>query len=72
MPKKLAILTLLGLLACSTSWAQKKGQAKFKTAEVKHFSHGEGVELSPEFPDFLYAQLKKELQKTGLFEQIIG
>jgi hypothetical protein len=37
---------------------------------VRHFTRAEGVELSPEFPDFLYAELKKELQKSKVFQEI--
>jgi len=70
--KRSAILLVAGVLVSCPAWAAKKGAAKFKSAEVRHFTSGEGVELSPEFPDFLYAQMKKEMQKTGLFEQIIG
>jgi hypothetical protein len=49
-----------------------KDQPKFKTIEIKHFPYAEGVELGPEFPDFLYAELKTELQKAKLSEQIVG
>ena len=50
----------------------QKREPKFKSAEAKHFSRAEGVELSPGFPDFLYAELRAELQKSGLFEQVVG
>jgi hypothetical protein len=70
--KKLVISVIVALLVACPAWAEKKEQAKFKSVEVKRFVHSEGVELSPEFPDFLYAQLRKELQKTRLFQEIVG
>ncbi len=45
---------------------------KYKGVEVKHFTGMEGVELTAEFYDFLYGDLKSELQKSKLFEQILG
>lgn len=59
------------LLLALPAWGKEK-EPKFKTVEPKHFSRAEGVELPPEFPDFLYAELKNELQKSGLFEQVVG
>ena len=53
--------------------AQKKDAAPaFKTAEAKHFTLAEGVELTPEFTDYLYAELRSELQKSKLFAEILG
>lgn len=45
---------------------------KYKTIETKHFERAEGVELMPEFADYLNAELRTELQKTKLFAQIVG
>lgn len=50
----------------------KKPETRFKSIEVTHFSREEGVELAPEFSDFLYAAMREKLQKSGLFEQIVG
>ncbi len=50
----------------------QKGEARFKSVEVKHFTRSEGIELSPEFPDFLYAEIKAELQKSKVFQQILS
>ncbi len=47
-------------------------ESQFKTAEAKHFARAEGVELSPEFSDYLYAELRNELGKTKVFAQVIG
>jgi Domain of unknown function (DUF4410) len=63
----IAALMLLPPLAVS-----KDTKPRFKTVEIRHFPFAEGVELPPEFSDFLYAALKQELQKSGLFEQIVG
>ncbi len=55
-----------------TTLAGAKDQPKFKSIEVKHFSQAEGVELPPEFSDFLYAELRARLQKKKLAEQFPG
>src|SRR5215469_1878414 len=60
-----------GLLAAAPANA-KKDDAKYKTVEAKHFDRAEGVELSPEFSDYLYAELRTQLQKTKIFAQVIG
>ena len=52
--------------------ADAKDEPKFKSIEVKHFSQVEGVELPPEFSDFLYAELRATLQKKKVAEQLIG
>ena len=54
------------------AWGGAKASSQFKAVEIKHFTGAEGVELTPEFYDFLYADLKAELQKTKLFENFIG
>src|ERR1022692_4451987 len=68
------VLMLLAPLAAVSQSKDKikkiKGSARYKSVEVKHFTRVEGVELPPEFDDFLYAELRLDLQKTGLFEQI--
>lgn len=50
----------------------KDPEAQFKSVEAKHFARAEGVELSPEFADYLYAELRAELTKAKLFGQVIG
>lgn len=50
----------------------KDPEAQFKSVEAKHFTKAEGVELSPEFTDYLYAELRAELAKAKLFGQAIG
>jgi hypothetical protein len=52
--------------------ATAKDQPKFKSIEVRHFSQAEGVELPPEFSDFLYAELRADLQKKKVADQLPG
>jgi hypothetical protein len=68
---KLTGFTLIALLLITAS-AAAKNAPKFKTVEAKHFDRLEGVELMPEFTDYLYAELRSQLQKTKLFGQVIG
>jgi Domain of unknown function (DUF4410) len=61
------------LFSCAAAPAHAKDSApKYKTIEAKHFTRAEGVELTPEFVDYFYAELRTELQKTKLFTQVIG
>lgn len=63
----------LFLISCAAAPARAKDSApKYKTIEAKHFTRAEGVELTPEFVDYFYAELRTELQKTKLFTQVIG
>jgi hypothetical protein len=71
MRPKLIAIALVGLLSVVPAWA-KKGEPKFKSMEVRHFSRVEGVELAPEFPDFLYTAVREELEKSGLFTEMTG
>ena len=64
-------ILLATLIAAAPAFA-KDPEPKFKTAEAKHFSRAEGVELTPEFSDYLYAELRAELTKAKLFGQVIG
>jgi hypothetical protein len=69
------ILTI-GTLAAALLWTSpaiaKDHEAHFKSVEAKHFPRAEGVELSPAFSDYLYAELRQELIKAKLFDQVIG
>jgi hypothetical protein len=68
---KIALALSVGLLLASAP-SSAKDDAKYKTAEAKHFDRAEGVEVTPEFSDYLYAELRTQLQKTKLFGQVIG
>ena len=53
--------------------ARPKDQApQYKTAEAKHFTTAEGVELSPAFVDYFYAELRSEMTKAKLVKEVIG
>ncbi|HEY6248819.1 MAG TPA: DUF4410 domain-containing protein [Candidatus Angelobacter sp.] len=69
MSAKRLILPVLILLISVCALAKDK--PRYKSVEVKHFTQVEGVELSPQFADFLYAELKTELKKSGMFEEIL-
>jgi hypothetical protein len=65
------VVVLAFFLAVLPGFAKDK-EAQFKSVEAKHFTRAEGVELSPEFTDYLYAELRAELTKAKLFGQVIG
>jgi hypothetical protein len=56
----------------STGQVDKTFVWNIKTTEPKHFTRAEGVELSPAFSDYLYAELRAELTKTKKYGQVIG
>ncbi|HKI11501.1 MAG TPA: DUF4410 domain-containing protein [Candidatus Acidoferrum sp.] len=61
------------LLACAAAAAKEKDATpQFKTAEAKHFTQAEGVELTPAFGDYFYAELREELKKAKLAGEVIG
>lgn len=65
-------VVLMASLTLAPVLAAKDAQPVYKTVEAKHFTRVEGVELSPAFTDYLYAELRNELGKTKLFVQVIG
>jgi Domain of unknown function (DUF4410) len=71
MRHAIALVILCSLLLPTTFYA-KDAEPAYKTIEAKHFTREEGVELSPTFTDYLYAELRNELGKTKLFAQVIG
>jgi len=66
----LALVALL--LACATGAAGKDKVPRYKTVEAKHFTQAEGVELDPTFGDYFYAELREELKKAKLANDVIG
>jgi len=64
-------MTLMLVVVLISVFALAKDKPRYKSVEVKHFTQVEGVELSPQFSDFLYAELKTELKKSGMFEEIL-
>jgi Domain of unknown function (DUF4410) len=69
---RLMTFVLLTALVVAPGVAAKDPEGTYKTVEAKHFTRLEGVELSPAFTDYLYAELRNELGKTKLFVQVIG
>jgi len=69
--RSLTIVLLAGLVF-APGIAAKDPEHIYKTVEAKHFTRVEGVELSPAFTDYLYAELRSELGKTKMFAQVIG
>ena len=63
---------VVALVAAALPGFAKDKEAQFKSVEAKHFERAEGVELSPEFTDYLYAELRAELTKAKLFGQVLG
>ena len=63
------VLVALILLALPAFAADKK-TPKYKVAEPRHFTRSEGVELSPGFPDYLYATLTAVLKHKKLFQEV--
>jgi len=69
------ISTLLVIAAMLTVGATAKAKdeaPQFKTAEAKHFTQAEGVELTPAFSDYFYAELRSEIEKARLAKDVIG
>jgi Domain of unknown function (DUF4410) len=62
----------VGMLAIGTTANAKDEKPLYKTAEAKHFTTAEGVELSPAFVDYFYAELRAELTKAKLVNEVIG
>jgi hypothetical protein len=69
---KAILVAFAALLVWTTPAFAKDVQPQYKSVEAKHFSRAEGVELSPAFSDYLYAELRAELTKAKLFGQVIG
>jgi hypothetical protein len=72
MMKVATLLALAIFLVWTAPAIAKDPQPPFKSVEAKHFPRAEGVELSPAFSDYLYAELRAELTKAKLFGQVIG
>jgi len=69
--KTVAILgVMLAMGALSTR--AKDEAPQYKTGEAKHFTTAEGVELTPAFVDYFYAELRSELTKAKFVNEVIG
>lgn len=66
-------IALAAALLVVPSYAfSKDKETQFKTVEAKHFTQAEGVELSPAFADYFYAELRAELKKAKMADDVIG
>lgn len=68
----ITLALIAATLAFGASAAPKDETAQFKTAEARHFTSAEGVELSPAFVDYFYAELRNELTKAKFVKEVIG
>jgi hypothetical protein len=68
------LMTVLfaGIFAVSASAKPKDQTPLYKSAEAKRFATAEGVELTPAFVDYFYAELRAELTKAKLVSEVIG
>ena len=67
-----ALIGIFAIASPAKSPAKSKDEPLYKTAEAKHFATAEGVELSPAFVDYFYAELRAELTKAKLVHEVIG
>lgn len=63
---------IVAIFAFGASAAPKDETPQFKTAEARHFTSAEGVELSPAFVDYFYAELRNELAKAKFVKEVVG
>jgi len=72
MRRFIPIALLFGLFVAVTSLPARDSEQKFKTAEVKHFTKLDDVDLSQDFLNHAYDYLREDLQKTKLFGAVVG
>jgi len=72
MKAKIGMFVAALLFMCGVANAKDQTTAHFKTVEAKHFQNAEGVELSPAFGEYFYAELRSELNKAKLAVEVIG
>lgn len=71
--RTLSGIALAAALLVVPSYAfSKDKETQFKTVEAKHFTQAEGVELSLAFADYFYAELRAELKKAKMADDVIG
>ena len=68
----LMVAVVAGIFAMGTVAKPKDETLQYKTAEAKHFTTSEGVELTPAFVDYFYAELRSELTKAKLVNEVVG
>jgi hypothetical protein len=68
----LMVALVAGFFAMGAVAKPKDEMPQYKTAEAKHFMTAEGVELTPAFVDYFYAELRSELTKAKLVNEVVG
>ena len=68
----LMMALLAGIFAMGALAKPKDETPQYQTAEAKHFTTAEGVELTPAFVDYFYAELRSELTKAKLVNEVVG
>jgi hypothetical protein len=71
MRRFIPIALLLGLFVAVTGLSAKDSEPKYKTAEVKHLTKVDDVDLSQDYLNDAYGHLREELQKTKLFGAVV-
>lgn len=73
MRRSASWLILVVLLFTVSLLTASKGnaQAKYKVVEVKHLTTADGIDLSAEFMNYLYDDLRKELSNKGIFGTVL-
>jgi hypothetical protein len=72
MRRFIPIALLLGLFVAVTSLPARDTEPKFKTAEVKHLTKVDDVDLSQDYLNYAYDHLREDLEKTKLFATVVG
>lgn len=71
MRRVVPVALLLVLLVAVAGLSAKDSQPKYKTAEVKHLTKADDVDLSQDYLNYAYDHLQEELQKTKLFGAVV-
>jgi hypothetical protein len=70
---RIVVVAAVGAMFAMGALAKPKEETpQYKTVEAKHFATAEGVELSSAFVDYFYAELRAELTKAKLVNEVIG
>ena len=65
------ILAALLFTASVMASAKENAPAKFTVVEVKRLTKADGIDLSAEFMNYLYDDLRKELANKGIFGTVV-
>ncbi len=72
MRRFIPVALLLGLFVAVTTLPARDSEPKFKTAEVKHLTKVDDVDLSQDYLNYAYDHLREDLEKTKLFATVVG